>query len=471
MPKTPPSVGSEFAQRFDDARRELPLCLVPGARELPTIVGLNLNGSAVVPIENLLANATIILLERGGIYLYGDNVVLERGTAEKQRLFPLTSGVELVPAAAPMMANVFQCVSTTDKNPCYFPPPRGFLANLLARDPSREALPKITCYGSRPLFDQDFVLCGPGYHADSRILVHGSAVDARSYEPAGATLPIEERLSPHIRTLLREFCFSEAADIANALATLLTGALANHFVEQPKPVILVDGNQPGTGKTLLASCVSMLLDDESPDLINFSNDDAELGKRTLATLLQRVRSVLVFDNAKCSNNYEISSSFLEANSMAASITLRKLGKSQNYSQPNDLLWFLTMNQTHVSADLASRGLPIRLYFEGDPGSREFANTNPLAYTKQHRMAILGELVGMVDYWNSRGRPFGQRSHRCAHWAQVVGGIMETCGFPEFLGNLDGAAASFNTTLTDLAALAEQVIRVGAVEAFSTASNN
>ena len=65
--------------------------------------------------------------------------------------------------------------------------------------------------------------------------------------------------------------------------------------------------------------------------------------------------------------------------MAPNITLRILGKSANYTQPNDVLWFLTMNQTKISPDLASRGMPIRLYYEGDPATRVFEGPNPLEY--------------------------------------------------------------------------------------------
>jgi hypothetical protein len=67
---------------------------------------------------------------------------------------------------------------------------------------------------------------------------------------------------------------------------------------------------------------------------------------------------------------------------------------------------------------------------------------------------------MVVRWNQQGRPPGQRSHRCHQWAAVIGGILETAGLPEFLANLDEAAASFNSVLDELAALAEAVILAG-----------
>ena len=75
---------------------------------------------------------------------------------------------------------------------------------------------------------------------------------------------------------------------------------------------------------------------------------------------------------------------------------------------------------------------------------------------------------MVEHWKSQGRPFGARSHRCEYWAKMIGGILEACGFPEFLGNAAEAAAEFNTELGDLAAVAEWVVKHGNSAAFVTA---
>ena len=278
------------------------------------------------------------------------------------------------------------------------------------------------------------MLCGPGYYDQQEILVHGFDVDPALPPVISDRQPIRDRLPPHIRTLFRGFCFRDAADVVNGLATLLTGALSNHFVNHPKAIVNIDANQAGVGKTWFALAAGIVLDGELPNLIHFTPDDAELAKRTLANLRQRPTSVLVFDNAKNRGGLEISSPFLEANSVSPSVALRILGKSTNYSQPNDLLWFITMNQTRVSPDLASRGMPIRLFYEGNPALRMFDGPSPLDYAVDHRGEILGELFGLVNHWKSQGRPLGGHPHRCTHWSQIIGGILEVCGFPEFLGN-------------------------------------
>jgi hypothetical protein len=170
--------------------------------------------------------------------------------------------------------------------------------------------------------------------------------------------------------------------------------------------------------------------------------------------------VLIIDNAKTPAGTPIQSPVIEANSTAPRITLRILGKSENFSRPNDFLWLLTMNNTSGGPDLVSRGIPIRFRWEGDPAQRTFEGPFPIEYAKQHRAAILGELAGMVEQWKDCGRPLSDRRHRIEKWSQVVGGILESCGIHEFLGNVDEAAAEFNSELNDLSALAEAALRSG-----------
>jgi hypothetical protein len=391
--------------------------------------------------------------------MYGQNVVTELGTGDQLSLQLLTAGWEIRSTAPAMLANHFTCQTIdTGERPGYFAPSRNFVSYLLIRAPTRASLPHITTYARRPVYDDGFVLCGPGYHARQQILVHGLDVDPVTHVSVPASQPIRDRLPPYVRALFSGFCFRDPADVANALAAMVTGVLSNHFVQQPKATIGLDANQAGLGKTWFALAVGGVLDGQLPDLIHYTSEDEELAKRLLANLLQRPTSILLVDNAKNRGGAEINSPCIEANSMAPNITLRILGKSSNYTQPNDVLWFLTMNQTKLSSDLSSRQLPIRFFYEGDPISREFSGPNPLQYAIVHRAEILAELFGLVEFWKSRGQPRGSQRHRCDYWAEVVGGILEVCGFPEFLENATEAAAAFNSELGDLAALAERVIR-------------
>ena len=453
----PPSPGKDLAQRLREACAQATQAALPGARQLPILTGLTQKCLFVEPLENVLARGRQILVQGGRVYSYGDEIMYEVGEGPDKALVPLTRGRKVEPWAASLLANELVCQHhNADGEPLQFAPPGPLIGVLLNSAPTLEALPVVRIHANRPVFDEQFVLRGPGWHPETGFLVHGPDIDPVLTPPADPGLPVHQRLPHHLRTLLGDFCFKAEADWANAVGTLLTGLLLACFVIATKAVVLLDGNQPGVGKTWLARVIGIILDGIDPQLIHFTPDDEELAKRICATLRGSPQSVLLIDNAKVRSGGAISSPVLEANSMAAQISLRILGKSANYTRPNDLLWFLTMNDTKTSPDLTSRGLPIRFRYDGDPRQRDFKGRDPIRYAREYRAEILGELMGMVVRWNQLGRPAGPQKHRCSYWAEVVGGILHTAGLPEFLTNLDEAAAAFNQALDQLAALAEAV---------------
>src|SRR5205823_11836795 len=128
--------------------------------------------------------------------------------------------------------------------------------------------------------------------------------------------------------------------LANALALLLTALLVGRYVRVGKPVALIDGNQPGLGKTLLARVVGVLMDGHDPTLMRYTADEEELQKRIGAQLRTGRGSVLVLDNAKVVGGAAISSPTLESLTAAPEVALRVLGKSELISRPNDMVWVL-----------------------------------------------------------------------------------------------------------------------------------
>jgi hypothetical protein len=452
------SRGRDLAQRLRDGRAQAGQAPLPGARDLPVLTGLTPQPIFLDPLENVRDRATQLLVGSGRVYAYGDDIVYERIDGPVRSLVPLTRGRVVERSAAAIMANLVVCeLAAPDKTPVQFIPPRPFVELLLSSAPTRLALPQILVYATRPVFDAEFNLLGPGWHPGPGVLIHGPDVEPILPPVVTPDRPVHERLPHHLGALLGDFCFAALADLVNAIAAMLTGLLMVLFVSVGKAVALLDGNQPGVGKTLLVRVTGIVLDGIDPELIHYTPDDEELAKRICATLRGSAQSVLLIDNAKVKAGGSVSSPVIEANSMAAKISLRILGVSANYVRPNDLLWFLTMNDTKTSPDLVSRGLPIRFTYEGNPRERDFQGRDPLAYAREHRTEILGELMGMVMLWNQAGRPEGSRRHRCDRWARVIGGILLSAGFPEFLGNLDEAASSFNVALDELAALAEVAV--------------
>ena len=451
----PSSLGRDLSLRLMDGVDEVRRAPLPGARDLPVVAGLTPKCVFTDPLENVRAAATRLLVESGKVLLHGDDVVFEAVSGHDRRLVTLARAGALEPAASAIIANLMICEhAEPGREPVQFAPPQAFVSLLLNSSEAREALPAIRCYAPRPLFDDQFHMLSPGWHPESSTLVHGPEVEPLLDHAPPAGGRAHDRLPPRLKALLAGFCFRSPADLVAAVAAMLTGLLANHFVASSKALVLVDGNQPGLGKTLLARVLGLILDGADPRLIHYAPDDEELAKRICSTVRAGGQSVVIIDNAKLRSGGSISSPVLEANSMAPQLSLRILGQSANFTRSNDLVWVVTMNDTKTSPDLVTRGMPIRLKFEGDPRHREFAGLDPVGYAAEHRVELLGELAGMVIRWDRAGRPGGSRRHRCDRWARVVGGILEVAALPEFLSNLDEAAASFNQALDELSALAE-----------------
>jgi hypothetical protein len=198
-----------------------------------------------------LAQARRLLLRNGRIYRWGNTLCYEITEPEHQQLLMLASRQKPEPGAANLLANLF-CVGVQgEESSSQALPPAKLVNALLADEELWQRAPKICHYARRAVFDTIFNLCGPGWHPDAGILIHGPdiapvmpAPDLRSAATA------IDRLPPYIRELFSEFCFRTEADLTNALAFQLTALLINHFDAQPHPIILIDGNQPGLGKTL-----------------------------------------------------------------------------------------------------------------------------------------------------------------------------------------------------------------------------
>jgi hypothetical protein len=196
----------------------------------------------------------------------------------------------------------------------------------------------------------------------------------------------------------------------------------------------------------------MILDGIEPPRISLACD-VELEKRLCAQLRRSRTSLFFLDNIRS----RIESAVLEQNMLSPLLSFRILGRSDTIERPNTHLWLITSNMTAGTPDFIRRCVPIRQFVEGDPKARVFTG-NPLAYATQHRLEILGELIGMVLIWVQQGRPPATQRHRCDRWAATIGGLLNANGLGQFfLANAEEAEVAMDVGLVDLATLAEHVV--------------
>jgi hypothetical protein len=445
-------------------------------RKRPVLWGVTGDGTLVGgrTLDSFLAEAGRILIESARVYRWENTVVYDFREPEDQHLLILSVRGKAEPQAASVLTNLFGVGFHGKEGPRESLVPPKLVSALLADEDLWQRLPLVKTYARRAVYDEDFTLCGPGWHPEQSILVHGPDITPAGLPPAGLA-PAEppavaqspaaasiHRLPSCLWRLLQDFCWAEAADLENALGLLLTGLLANHFVSDPKPIGLIDGNQQEIGKTLLAQVFGQVLDGHEPERIPLTRDD-ELEKKVGAKLRESRSGIFFFDNIKA----KIDSAFLEASALSPLLSVRLLGHSQNINRPNTYLWLITSNLTSGSSDTITRGVPVRLRYEGNPVERTF-HENPLAYAAGHRLDLLGELAGMVERWKQAGRPLAQDAdawpagrpapqHRCKRWVEVIGGILAVNGFTNFLSNVEEARAAMDEGLQALATLAEHAL--------------
>jgi hypothetical protein len=166
------------------------------------------------------------------------------------------------------------------------------------------------------------------------------------------------------------------------LAALLTAVVRPALATAP--AFAMDAPVQGSGRTLLASCISALATGQTPEIWphTASREDKEIRKRLFAAL-RGGTTALIWDNI---------TGVFDSAALAAAITApvlrdRVLGRSESLSIPNRALLLLTGNNLCPVGDLPRRIITIRI----DPGTdapfaRQF-DLDPLEYVLDHRTEL------------------------------------------------------------------------------------
>ncbi|MEQ8790105.1 MAG: hypothetical protein RIC55_27665 [Pirellulaceae bacterium] len=394
----------------------------------PTIVV----DSATMPVGDTLQQVTDQLLSTGNCFSRAEQLVV----INDQQISPILSSPEL----AGLLNQHVEFYFVDDDAGEYKPFPPAYGNTWLHHHIQRGRLLVIKLFTHNPVYTDDWRLVAPGFDGPSGIYYAGPAIEARSG-------------TEHLDALLRDFCFKSPADRTNYLGVLLTAMLVPRFIGS-KPAALFNGNQPELGKSILAQIIAILRDGQSAETASYNPNDEEFEKR-LGAIVRRGATTIIIDNAKGrGRNPRIESACLERSITDPILSFRLLGQSASIRAENSHIFCITANTPDVSRDLVTRSVVINLYFEGDPERREFSIADPEGYAHQHRLELLGELIGMVERWKASGMPMAKAHSRFNKrgWGNIVGGILDACGEPDFLANAEEAAALLDETRREFAEL-------------------
>ena len=417
------------------------------------------------------------LLKSERIFRQGNTIVfLGSGADPRRGCSPKSIAIDgtITKTAPAIVANLLMCLelkaNSTGKGakvdqpteyPVQFAVPSPVLQLVVAADGFPEGLPEARMTFNNPVFDADVVWLEAGYHPGQQILVCGDSFDPAPLPLLAAGLPapasiqdVIDRLPPLIGRMVAGFHWHTPVDLINFIGSALQIVLMPMLVDDGHPGVMIWGNQPGIGKSLLAQILSILKDGDVASPTSLDGGAREV-ENQIASELNDGRTVVFIDNQKGSLNVPV----LEASMTAKAVAIRVFHTQTKLRRLNALLWIITTNDSLPSDDMLSRCVHVRLRYEGVPETHRFAMTESdlLAFVQNNRQAILAELAGMVYRWLDAGRPMNPAPCRFAVFGRVIGSVLAANGLPGFLSNSRGEVREHSAKHLQLEAVAARVI--------------
>ncbi|RLB43375.1 MAG: hypothetical protein DRH30_03265 [Deltaproteobacteria bacterium] len=242
------------------------------------------------------------------------------------------------------------------------------------------------------------VLDEPGYDAESGLL----------FETNGVKFPVVGTVdTSFVREPFLDFPFLGEGDRSVAIAALFTAVLRD-AIEGAVPVFAFSAHTAGTGKSKIASIVSLVASGVLPATMELGGSNEEIDKRLISLMLSGSPIVLL-DNI----HEPFGSGPLEAAVTTCRVAGRYLGENKFVEGPFRALVMATGNNLAFrSQDMARRTLMSRIDAGVDrPDERTgpsegklWRHSNLEAWVEANRPALVVSVLGAVRSWVDAGRP-------------------------------------------------------------------
>jgi putative DNA primase/helicase len=241
------------------------------------------------------------------------------------------------------------------------------------------------------------VLLAPGYDAATAYIYEPSALVEVPEQP---TLEDARAAVAVLLDLVGDFPFGTGAHRAAWLAGLLT-LLARPAIDGPVPLLLIDANERGAGKSLLADVIGVIVRGQPLPRRTAPDDPAEWRKVVLAIGIAGDAAVLI-DNV----TRTLKSDALDAVLTGTAFRERLLGKNEELSLDVRTMFIVTANNAALSADLVRRSLQVRLEAQVEnPEQRDgWRHPRLLEHVRAHRAVYLAAGLTILRAYVVAGRP-------------------------------------------------------------------
>jgi len=264
-------------------------------------------------------------------------------------------------------------------------------------------VPVISALAQAPTLRVDGALIQePGYDTSTGIFLHS---DLQVSLPDNPTQDDARDAATLLLDLLCDFEFTNPAAKSVWLAGLLSVA-CRHTFDGPAPLFIFDASKRGSGKSLLADMISLIVTGHSAPRMAFIPNDIEMDKRITSLGLAGDQFVLL-DNITC----KLASPSLDMALTSDSYRGRILSKNETPSLPMKMVWFATGNGMIIGADTARRSLLARIepscdhpeYRDGPRPGVKWKYKLP-DYCLRHRAKLLSCGLTILSAYIRAGRP-------------------------------------------------------------------
>ena len=271
-------------------------------------------------------------------------------------------------------------------------------AGVLFDSPGYPHLPVLNGLARQPYLRPDgSLMTASGY--DQATGMFGVFDTREFFVPDSPTRQEAEAALALLNDLLLEFSFAGTADLAAALAAMLTAAVRPSL--DHAPMFHVRAPVVGSGKSYLCELITAFATPQRGTPTTFPSEDEECRKMLLAELL-RAPAVIEFDN--------LTSDLLAFKSLCTVLTSdfisgRILGVSKTAAVGTRVLFLSSGNNVGPIQDMTRRCLTIRLNPSCEtPAARMFKRPDLVREVLRERGRYVSAPLTIVRAWIAAGRP-------------------------------------------------------------------
>jgi hypothetical protein len=271
------------------------------------------------------------------------------------------------------------------------------LAEAILSMPDWPQIPELRAVVEAPILDLDGrEYSEPGYHPEIQIYI----ATAGKLKPAPGVAGRARGTAgvKRLLHLLRGFPFKSPSDKSAALAAIITALLRRLL--PAAPLFAVSAPTAGTGKSLLAEVIGIIVTGRKPPMLSMGDDEAELEKRIGMVLLEGDPLIVIDNVTRPFGNEPIMNQL----STQEILKVRILGFSTSANVPTSAMVLVTGNNLAIVGDLKRRTALIQLDAGVERPEQRTIDFDALVEAQKDRDVLIRAALDIVKSYLDAGGP-------------------------------------------------------------------